>query len=60
MSVYSNTQIKEAIKTGHIVFHPYQENHIAGSSVDVTLGHYFYKPFVPMELYFIGENFLHI
>jgi len=43
MSVYSNTQIKEAIKTGHIVFHPYQENHIAGSSVDVTLGHYFYK-----------------
>ena len=43
MSVYSNTQIKKAIKDGKIVFHPYQENHIAGSSVDVTLGHYFYK-----------------
>jgi deoxycytidine triphosphate deaminase len=43
MSVYSNIQIKQAIKDGHIVFHPYQENHIAGSSVDVTLGHYFYK-----------------
>lgn len=43
MSVYSNTQIKQAIHDGHIVFHPYQENHIAGSSVDVTLGHYFYK-----------------
>ena len=43
MSVYSNTDIKAAIKSGHIVFHPYQEEHIAGSSVDVTLGNYFYK-----------------
>ncbi len=41
--VYSNTQIKEAINTGHIVFHPYVEEHIAGSSVDVTLGHWFYR-----------------
>lgn len=43
MSVYSNVQIKKAIKESKIVFHPFQENHIAGSSVDVTLGHYFYK-----------------
>jgi dCTP deaminase len=43
MSVYSNTDIKKAIGDGHIVFYPYQEQHIAGSSVDVTLGHYFYK-----------------
>ena len=43
MGVYSNTQIKEAVKSGHIVFHPYREEHIAGSSVDVTLGYYFYK-----------------
>lgn len=43
MSVYSNAQIKQAVKDGHIVFHPYQENHIAGSSIDVTLGNYFYK-----------------
>jgi len=43
MSVYSNKQIKTAIKEGKIVFHPYQESHIAGSSIDVTLGHYFYK-----------------
>jgi dCTP deaminase len=43
VSVYSNIQIKQAIKDHKIVFHPYQENHIAGSSVDVTLGHYFYK-----------------
>jgi deoxycytidine triphosphate deaminase len=43
MSVYSNVQIKRAVKEGKIVFHPYEEGHIAGSSVDVTLGHYFYK-----------------
>lgn len=43
MSVYSNKQIKAAINKGKIVFHPYQESHIAGSSIDVTLGHYFYK-----------------
>ncbi len=43
MSVYSNTQIKHAINYGHIVFHPYNEKHIAGSSVDVTLGHYYYR-----------------
>lgn len=43
MSVYSNVQIKAAIAEKKIVFHPYQGNHIAGSSVDVTLGHYFYK-----------------
>ena len=41
--VYSNVQIKEAINTGHIVFHPYIEENIAGSSVDVTLGHWFYR-----------------
>jgi dCTP deaminase len=41
--VYSNIQIKQAIATGHIVFHPYIEEHIAGSSVDVTLGHWFYR-----------------
>ena len=43
MGVYSNRQIKAAVASGHIVFHPYREEHIAGSSVDVTLGHYFYK-----------------
>lgn len=43
MSVYSNTEIKAAIEINKIVFHPYQEAHIAGSSIDVTLGHYFYK-----------------
>lgn len=41
--VYSNTQIIDAIKSGHIIFHPYIEEHIAGSSVDVTLGHWYYR-----------------
>lgn len=43
MSVYSNTQIKQAINYGHIVYHPYNEKNIAGSSVDVTLGHYYFR-----------------
>lgn len=41
--VYSNTQIKAAIERNHIVFHPYIDKHIAGSSVDVTLGNWFYR-----------------
>ncbi len=40
--VYSDIQIKEAVKDGHIIFHPYTEAHIRGSSVDVTLGHWYY------------------
>lgn len=43
MGVYSNTEIEQAIVDGHIVFHPYQKNHINGSSVDVTLGEYYYR-----------------
>lgn len=49
MGVYSNIQIKEAIKKGHIVFHPYTEKHIAGSSIDVTLGHWYYRTERPSE-----------
>lgn len=49
MSVYSNKQIKQAVKTGQIVFHPYQEKHIAGSSVDVTLGNWYYRTERPSE-----------
>jgi deoxycytidine triphosphate deaminase len=41
--VYSNRQIRDAIKRGHIVFHPYIDEHIAGSSIDVTLGYWFYR-----------------
>lgn len=43
MSVYSNSEIKKAVKDGHIIFHPYQPEHINGSSVDVTLGEWFYR-----------------
>lgn len=41
--VYSNTQIREAIKEGHIVCHPLIDSNIAGSSIDVTLGDWFYR-----------------
>lgn len=43
MGVYSNIEIKQAIEEGHIVCYPYQESHVNGSSVDVTLGHYYYR-----------------
>lgn len=49
MSVYSNKQIKKAIKAGHIVFHPYIEEHIAGSSIDVTLGNWYFRTERPSE-----------
>lgn len=40
--VYSDKQIKEELKTGHIVIHPLIVDNIRGSSVDVTLGEWFY------------------
>lgn len=49
MGVYSNIQIRKAINDGHIVFHPYIAKHVAGSSVDVTLGSWFYRTERPSE-----------
>ena len=49
LGVYSNIQIKDAIREGHIVFHPYIDEHIAGSSVDVTLGNWYYRTERPSE-----------
>lgn len=43
MAVYSNTDIKKAIKDGTIVCTPYNEKHVSEASLDFTLGHYFYK-----------------
>ncbi|HMR72870.1 MAG TPA: dCTP deaminase [Candidatus Saccharibacteria bacterium] len=43
MGVYSNTEIKAAIARGQIIFMPYNDAHINGSSVDVTLGEYYYR-----------------
>ncbi len=47
--VYSNREIKAAIGNGHIVFHPFTEANIAGSSVDVTLGQWFYRTERPSQ-----------
>lgn len=49
MGVYSNVQIREGLKDGHIVIHPLIDKHIAGSSVDVTLGHWFFRTERPSE-----------
>ena len=40
--VFSDKQIRAELKTGHIVIHPLIDDNIRGSSVDVTLGEYFY------------------
>ena len=44
LGVYSNSEIKTALRLGHIVCHPLIEEHINGSSIDVTLGEYYYRP----------------
>lgn len=43
MGVYSNKEIKQAIKSGHIVCVPFDESNVNGSSVDVTLGAFYYR-----------------
>lgn len=43
MSVYSNTQIIQAIGDGHIVCKPFKVEHVSHASLDVTLGHYYYR-----------------
>jgi len=43
MSVYSNTQITEAIEKGHIICMPFNPKHVSHASLDVTLGYYYYR-----------------
>lgn len=43
MSVYSNTEIEQAVKDGRIVCLPFTKQHVAEASLDVTLGYYFYR-----------------
>lgn len=43
MSVYSNTEILQAVKDGTIVCTPFDERNVSEASLDFTLGHYFYK-----------------
>lgn len=42
MSVYSDQEIFAGVDSGHIVIHPLVKEHVRGSSVDVTLGEWFY------------------
>lgn len=43
MGVYSNTEIFGAIDDGRIVCVPFDQSHVSEASLDITLGHYFYK-----------------
>jgi len=43
MGVFSNTQIRQAIDGGHIVCVPFNDTHVSHASLDVTLGHYYYR-----------------
>jgi deoxycytidine triphosphate deaminase len=43
MGVFSNTQIFNAVKSGHIICTPFNTKHVAHASLDVTLGHYYYR-----------------
>lgn len=42
--IYGNREIRRALHIGHIICHPLVEKHINGSSIDVTLGEYYYRP----------------
>lgn len=41
--VYSDLQIKDAIKAGKILVDPYNPKHVKGSSYDVSLGWWYYQ-----------------
>jgi deoxycytidine triphosphate deaminase len=43
MGVFSNLQITDAIKSGHIVCEPFNKKHVSHASLDVTLGNYYYR-----------------
>jgi deoxycytidine triphosphate deaminase len=43
VGVYSNQEIREAIDEGHIICVPLDKHNISHASLDVTLGHYYYR-----------------
>ncbi len=43
LGVYSNIEIRQAIADEHIVCVPYNEKYVSEASLDLTLGHYYYK-----------------
>jgi deoxycytidine triphosphate deaminase len=43
MSVFSNSQITSAVENQHIICIPFNPKHVSHASLDVTLGHYYYR-----------------
>lgn len=43
MGVFSNQQIEDALAQGHIVCNPFNPKHVSHASLDVTLGHNYYR-----------------
>lgn len=43
MAVFSNKQILTAVKEGHILCVPFNAKHVSHASLDVTLGHNYYR-----------------
>lgn len=43
MGVFSNTQIRQAVKENHILCRPFNPKHVSHASLDVTLGYYYYR-----------------
>lgn len=43
MGVYSNTEIKAAIRDGQIVCVPYLDEYVSEASLDITLGYHYYR-----------------
>jgi deoxycytidine triphosphate deaminase len=41
--IYSNTEIEEALESGHILCEPFNKLHVSQASLDVTLGFHFYR-----------------
>lgn len=43
MGVFSNLDIVKAVKEGHIICTPFNPRYVSHASLDVTLGHYYYR-----------------
>jgi len=43
VGVYSNMDLLQAIEAGHIKCVPFNPRHVSHASLDVTLGHYYYR-----------------
>ncbi len=43
LGVYSNIQIRQALKDGHIICEPFNAKQVSQASLDVTLGYYYYR-----------------